>query len=65
MSLEQTSTLPAARPWQKLLWVLAPDDSGSDDSPVTVVTTPATEVVPEGPTTTAPTSAVSTTAPSG
>lgn len=24
MSLDQTSSLPAARPWQKLLWVLAP-----------------------------------------
>ena len=48
-----------------LLWVLAPDDSGSDDSPVTVVTTPATEAVPDESTTTAPTSAVSTTVPSG
>jgi ferric-dicitrate binding protein FerR (iron transport regulator) len=48
-----------------LLWVLAPDDSGSDESPVTVVTTPATEVVPDESTTTVPTSAVSTTAPGG
>ena len=24
MSLEQSSSLPAARPWQKLIWVLAP-----------------------------------------